>query len=96
MDSRTFCDIMSGYYTIRNDKSSTHYDRHPEEIKHPGIYRYLPTNPNRDLRVYKEETLALKELMLGLGKELKVHGKSAYIFPGHGAYYIIDELVEKQ
>ncbi len=67
----------------------------PEDKEHLGIYRYLLTSPNRDSRVYKEETTALKEMMLALEKELKARGKSAYIFPGHGEYYAVHELNEK-
>jgi hypothetical protein len=43
----------------------------------------------------KEETLALKEMMLTMEKELKARGGSAYIFPGHGDYYAVGEPVEK-
>jgi len=34
-------------------------------------------------------------MMLTLEKELKARGKSAYIFPGHGDYYAVGELVDK-
>jgi glyoxylase-like metal-dependent hydrolase (beta-lactamase superfamily II) len=66
----------------------------PEDKEHLGIYRYLLTSPNRDSRVYKEETKALKEMMLALGRELTARGRTAYIFPGHGDYYAVGELGE--
>ncbi|OGW49439.1 MAG: hypothetical protein A2078_13850 [Nitrospirae bacterium GWC2_57_9] len=68
----------------------------PEDKEHLGIYRYLLTTPNRDSRIYKEETAALKEMMLSLDRELKEkHGVNATIFPGHGDYYSAEELKEK-
>ncbi len=66
----------------------------PEDKEHLGIYRYLLTSPNRDSRIYKEETSALKEMMLTMEKQLKTRGGSAYIFPGHGDYYAVEELVD--
>ena len=66
----------------------------PEDKEHLGIYRYLLTSPNRDSRVYKEETKALKERMLTVERELTARGRTAYIFPGHGDYYAVGELVE--
>ena len=59
----------------------------PEEKEHLGIYRYLLTSPNSDSRIYKEETAALKKMMIELDGELKALGREAYIFPGHGDYY---------
>ena len=41
-----------------------------------GVYRYLLTTPNSDSQVYKDETAALKGVILGL--------KHATVFPGHG------------
>ncbi len=67
----------------------------PEDREHLGIYRYLLTSPNRDSLVYKEETKALKEMMLEMGRELTARGRTAYIFPGHGDYYAVGESVEK-
>jgi len=67
----------------------------PEEKEHLGIYRYLLTSPNSDSRVYKEETAALKEMMLSLDLELRAHGRQGYIFPGHGDYYPVSGLIEK-
>jgi glyoxylase-like metal-dependent hydrolase (beta-lactamase superfamily II)/ACT domain-containing protein len=61
-----------------------------EEKEHLGIYRYLLTNPNRDTRIYKDETAALKTMMLDLDQELRGRGGHAQIFPGHGAYYRAD------
>ena len=56
-----------------------------EDKEHLGIYRYLLTDPNRDSRIYKQETVALKQMMLTLHKELKrKKGGRATIFPGHG------------
>jgi glyoxylase-like metal-dependent hydrolase (beta-lactamase superfamily II) len=66
-----------------------------EEKEHLGIYRYLLTSPNSDSRTYKEETAALKEMMIALDGALKSLGKEAYIFPGHGDYYSAAELKEK-
>lgn len=67
----------------------------PEDKEHLGIYRYLLTNPNKDSRVYKEETASLKNIMLNVDGELKKRGGSAMIFPGHGDYYPAGELKEK-
>jgi len=67
----------------------------PEDKEHLGIYRYLLTSPNRDSRVYKEETTAHKEMMLAMGRDLTARGRTAYIFPGHGDYYAVGELIEK-
>jgi glyoxylase-like metal-dependent hydrolase (beta-lactamase superfamily II)/uncharacterized protein with ACT and thioredoxin-like domain len=67
----------------------------PEEKEHLGIYRYLLTSPNSDSRVYKEETAALKEMMLSLDRTLSAHGRQGYIFPGHGDYYPVSGLKEK-
>jgi glyoxylase-like metal-dependent hydrolase (beta-lactamase superfamily II) len=66
----------------------------PEDKEHLGIYRYLLTSPNRDSRVYKEETKDLKRMMLTLQKELNAGGRTAYIFPGHGDYYAVAALAE--
>ncbi len=65
----------------------------PEDKEHLGIYRYLLTNPNRDPRVYKEETAALREMIIRFDKELKKTGGGAMIFPGHGDYYPASELI---
>jgi len=62
--------------------------------EHLGIYRYLLTSPNRDSRIYKEETAALRELILDLDAELKKRGGAAHIFSGHGEYYAAAELLE--
>jgi glyoxylase-like metal-dependent hydrolase (beta-lactamase superfamily II)/uncharacterized protein with ACT and thioredoxin-like domain len=67
----------------------------PEEKEHLGIYRYLLTSPNSDSRVYKEETAALKEMMLSLDGALRAHGRQGLIFPGHGHYYPVSDLKEK-
>ncbi len=67
-----------------------------EDKEHLGIYRYLLTNPNRDSRIYKQETTALREMMLALHKDLKKRkGGRATIFPGHGDYYSVAELKEQ-
>jgi glyoxylase-like metal-dependent hydrolase (beta-lactamase superfamily II)/ACT domain-containing protein len=64
-----------------------------EDKEHLGIYKYLLTTPNRDSRVYREETAALKDLILDLNRELKAkQGGKATVFPGHGNYYSADEL----
>jgi len=55
--------------------------------EHLGIYRYLLNSPNRDPRIYKEETAALKDVMASLEKGLSAQGRTAYILPGHGEYY---------
>ena len=75
------CGLLFTSDFLLNVKSLT-----AEDKEHLGIYRYLLTNPNRDSRVYKEETSALKEMMLSLDEELKNKG-GATIFPGHGDYY---------
>ena len=67
----------------------------PEDKEHLSLYRYLLTSPNRDSRTYREETAALKAMMLTLGGELSVHNVIAYIFPGHGDYYAAGSLEEK-
>jgi glyoxylase-like metal-dependent hydrolase (beta-lactamase superfamily II)/uncharacterized protein with ACT and thioredoxin-like domain len=64
----------------------------PEDKEHLGIYRYLLTSPNTDSRIYKEETSALKKIMLSLDKEVRARGETAYLFPGHGDYYAVDAL----
>ncbi|HEY6012229.1 MAG TPA: MBL fold metallo-hydrolase [Nitrospirota bacterium] len=61
-----------------------------EEKEHLGIYRYLLTSPNRDARLYKEETAALRAMMNKLGQDLKTQGRTARIFPGHGEYYAVE------
>ncbi|MGE5751767.1 MAG: MBL fold metallo-hydrolase [Nitrospirota bacterium] len=66
-----------------------------EEKEHLGIYRYLLTSPNSDSRVYKEESAALKEMMLSLDQALRDHDRQGYIFPGHGDYYPVSGLKEK-
>ena len=58
-----------------------------DEKEHLNIYRYLLTNPNRDTRVYMEETEALKELAQEVQQSLVPAGRKVTIFPGHGAYY---------
>ena len=75
---------------LLNVKSLTQEDK-----EHLGIYRYLLINPNKDSRVYKEETAALREMMLELDAELKKRGRAALIFPGHGEYYGAAELNAK-
>jgi len=64
----------------------------PEEKEHLSIYRYLLTSPNRNSRIYKEETDALKDAILAIDRDLKKTGRSALIFPGHGSYYKAGEL----
>ncbi|HWR72403.1 MAG TPA: MBL fold metallo-hydrolase [Nitrospirota bacterium] len=61
-----------------------------EEKEHLALYRYLLTSPNRDSRIYKEESAALKDLMTAIARELKPLGKEARIFPGHGDHYSAD------
>ena len=75
---------------LLNTKSLTLEDR-----EHLGIYRYLLTNPNRDSRIYKAETAALRELMLAVDADLKKNGGAALILPGHGEYYAAAELSEQ-
>ena len=76
---------------LLNVKSLTQEDK-----EHLGIYNYLLTNPNRDSRIYRQETAALKEMMLSLHKDLKrKKGGNATIFPGHGDYYSAAELRER-
>jgi glyoxylase-like metal-dependent hydrolase (beta-lactamase superfamily II)/uncharacterized protein with ACT and thioredoxin-like domain len=82
------CGLLFTSDFLLNVKSLT-----AEDKEHLGIYRYLLTNPNRDSRVYKEETAALKEMMLSLDEELKKKG-GATIFPGHGDYYPASALKE--
>jgi len=73
---------------LLNVKSLTAEDR-----EHLGIYKYLLTTPNRDSRVYREETAALRDMILRLNKELKQKkGGRATVFPGHGDYYSAEEL----
>ena len=63
-----------------------------EEKEHLGIYRYLLTNPNKDSRVYRDETEALKELSRDMDRDLRSKGGKFLIFPGHGKYYGVEEL----
>ena len=58
-----------------------------QDREHLGLYRDLLVSPNQDARLYREETAALKELMLELDGDLVRSGASALIFPGHGDYY---------
>lgn len=67
----------------------------PEDREHLGIYRYLLTSPNKDSRIYKDETAALRKMMLDVDSELKQKGSGALIFPGHGAYYRAVELLDQ-
>ncbi len=64
----------------------------PDEKEHLGIYRYLLTNPNRDRRLYREETEAMKELTLAVDDDLRSRGGSATVLPGHGVHYPAEEL----
>ena len=61
-----------------------------EDKEHLDLFRYLLTSPNRDARIYKEESAALKDMMVALDKDLTVLGRKAIIFPGHGNYYFVD------
>jgi glyoxylase-like metal-dependent hydrolase (beta-lactamase superfamily II)/glycine cleavage system regulatory protein len=63
-----------------------------EEKEHLGIYRYLLTNPNKDSRVYRDETEALKELARNMDRNLRSKGGKFLIFPGHGKYYGVEEM----
>jgi glyoxylase-like metal-dependent hydrolase (beta-lactamase superfamily II)/uncharacterized protein with ACT and thioredoxin-like domain len=65
-----------------------------DEKEHLALYRYLLTSPNRDSRIYKEESAALKDLIAAMARELKSAGKDAYIFPGHGDYYSLDQVTD--
>ncbi|MGE5301541.1 MAG: MBL fold metallo-hydrolase [Acidobacteriota bacterium] len=58
-----------------------------EEKDHLGLYKYLLISPNGNDLVFREETTALKELILSLDDSLKKKGKSALILPGHGGRY---------
>lgn len=66
-----------------------------EDKEHLGIYRYLLTSPNSDNRIYKEETAALKELIVTLNDELSFQKRAALILPGHGECYRAEELTNK-
>jgi glyoxylase-like metal-dependent hydrolase (beta-lactamase superfamily II)/uncharacterized protein with ACT and thioredoxin-like domain len=66
-----------------------------EEKEHMALYRYLLTSPNRDSRIYKEESAALKDLMAAIARELKPLGKEARIFPGHGDFYSVDSVLDR-
>ncbi len=65
-----------------------------DDKEHLGIYRYLLTNPNRDSRVFREETAALTEMILDMDEDLKLKG-GAWVFPGHGDYYPASALKNK-
>ncbi len=58
-----------------------------EEKDHLGLYKYLLISPNGNDFVFREETAALKELILSLDDRLKKKGISATILPGHGDHY---------
>lgn len=66
-----------------------------EDKKHLGLYRTLLTTPNQDSRTYREETAALKKMMLAAAKDLSTRSVNAYIFPGHGDYYPAASLGEE-
>jgi len=83
------CGLLFTSDFLLNVKSLT-----TEDKEHLGIYRYLLTNPNKDSRVYKEETAALRKMMLDLDAELRKRGGAAFIFPGHGEYYAAAELLD--
>jgi glyoxylase-like metal-dependent hydrolase (beta-lactamase superfamily II) len=57
-----------------------------------GVYRYLLTNPNSDSTVYKQESEALRDVIIALNNDVKQSGGCAVIFPGHGAYYRADRM----
>ena len=84
--NRAFGLIFTSDFLL-NVKSLTREDK-----EHLGVYRDLLTNPNRDSQVYREETAALRAMMQRLDRELKQKGISAFVFPGHGAYYAAAEL----
>jgi hypothetical protein len=67
-----------------------------EDKEHLGIYRYLLTSPRSDNRIYKEETAALKDLIVALNDELSFQKRTALIFPGHGEYYRAEEMAKRR
>ena len=87
--NREFGILFTSDYLL-NVKSLT-----TEDKEHLGIYRYLLTSPNSDNRIYKEETAALKDLIVSLNDELSARKRTALIFPGHGEYYRAEELANK-
>jgi glyoxylase-like metal-dependent hydrolase (beta-lactamase superfamily II) len=63
-----------------------------EDKNHLGLYKYLLISPNGNDLVFKEETAALKELVISLDQDLKQKGRNALVLPGHGDYYRAEGL----
>jgi glyoxylase-like metal-dependent hydrolase (beta-lactamase superfamily II)/uncharacterized protein with ACT and thioredoxin-like domain len=59
-----------------------------------GVYRYLLTSPNSDGELYKRESEALRDLIIGLDNTLRLSGRKVIVFPGHGEYYGANLLSE--
>jgi glyoxylase-like metal-dependent hydrolase (beta-lactamase superfamily II)/uncharacterized protein with ACT and thioredoxin-like domain len=64
----------------------------PEDREILGVYRYLLTNPNSDTQVYKEESEALRDVIMTVDSVSKASGKHGIVFPGHGDYYRADAI----
>lgn len=58
-----------------------------EERDTLSIYRYLLTNPNSDVQIFKRESDALGGVIMTVSGDLKPLGRDVTIFPGHGDYY---------
>ena len=56
-----------------------------------SISRYLMTSTNNDSRLFGREMEHLKELMRNAQARLASTGRSAWVFPGHGEFYTVDE-----
>jgi glyoxylase-like metal-dependent hydrolase (beta-lactamase superfamily II) len=56
-----------------------------------SISRYLMTSTNNDSRLFGREMEHLKALMSGAQARLAASGRSAWVFPGHGEFYTVDE-----
>jgi glyoxylase-like metal-dependent hydrolase (beta-lactamase superfamily II)/uncharacterized protein with ACT and thioredoxin-like domain len=56
-----------------------------------NVYKYLLISPNSNGPVFREEMMALRELMLGIKAKIKRQGRDALILPGHGEYYPLEQ-----
>lgn len=56
-----------------------------------SIPRFLLTSTNSDGGVFSSEMRALARLMVDAAARLRKDGRAAWVFPGHGDFYSVDE-----
>ncbi len=56
-----------------------------------SISRYLMTSTNNDSLLFSREMEHLKQLMREAHTRLAPSGRAAWVFPGHGEFYTVDE-----